>query len=67
MKLHEMFMAMMATAPAKTTVTKFNSVLVRIPHLTHVHAQGVYRVNWRELERNKYAPWGRGSASRLPS
>ncbi len=27
------------------------------------NGQPVFRVNWFVLERNKYAPWGRGSAT----
>lgn len=50
--------------------TKSNNALVRqderMLKLMPTTISNLYRVDWRALERNKYAPWGRGHASRLP-
>ncbi len=45
--------------------TKMIMAQVHVGTAKHVKAP-LFRIDWRSLERNKYAPWGRGANSRLP-
>lgn len=53
-------------ATPKITPTRKAQATVVIRQAIPGYSPAIHRVDFRRLERNKYAPWGRGDLSGLP-